>query len=164
MSSSKKTTTQSKSTRKVQVTRTVTKTGPDGKVVTETFTDYKEINDDSDASGFGSGFDSKFSSFPDFDSSFKSSNSKALQPSSTSSFQKSNPSTKSSSSSSSSSEDEDDFEEDALKKHNEYRQKHGCAPLKLDKKVIFLSSIILFCFPFTFLGKLNIFHYRQWQL
>ena len=29
MSSSKKTTTQSKSTRKVQVTRTVTKTGPD---------------------------------------------------------------------------------------------------------------------------------------
>ena len=106
-----------------------------GKVVTETFTDYKEINDDSDASGFGSGFDSKFSSFPDFDSSFKTSSSKALQSSSTSPFKKSNLSTKSSSSSSSSSEDEDDFEEDALKKHNEYRQKHGCPPLKLDKKV-----------------------------
>ena len=119
-----------------------------GKVVTETFTDCKEINDDSDASGFGSGFDSKFSSFPDFDSSFKSSNSKALQPSSTSSFQKSNPSTKSSSSSSSSSEDEEEFEEDALKKHNEYRQKHGCAPLKLDKKVklIFFIDNIGFTF------------------
>ena len=112
-----------------------------GKVVTETFTDYKEINDDSDASGFGSGFDSKFSSFPDFDSSFKSSSSKALQPSSTSSFQKSNPSTKSSSSSSSSSEDEDEFEEDALKKHNEFRQKHGCSPLKLDKKVRFIFNV-----------------------
>jgi len=107
----------------------------EGKVVTETFTDFKEINDDSDASGFGSGFDSKFSSFPDFDSSFKTSSSKALQSSSTSPFKKSNLSTKSSSSSSSSSEDEDDFEEDALKKHNEYRQKHGCPPLKLDKKL-----------------------------
>ena len=26
-------------------------------------------------------------------------------------------------------------EEDALKKHNEYRRRHGCSPLKLDKKV-----------------------------
>ena len=106
--------------------------------MTETFTDYKEINDDADSSGFGSAFDSKFSSFPDFDSSFKTSSSRALQTSSTSPSKKSNLSTKSSSSSSSSSEDEDDFEEEALKKHNEYRKKHGCPPLKLDKKVVFI--------------------------
>ena len=107
-----------------------------GKVVTETHTDYKEINDDSNSDGFGSGLDSRFSSIPQLDSKFKSSPSKFEQPKSKSPFQKSSVSTKSSSSSSS-EDDDDSFEEDALKKHNECRKKHGCPPLKLDKKVLF---------------------------
>jgi len=106
----------------------------EGKVVTETHTEYKEISDDSDFSGFGSGLESKFSSIPQLDSGFKASSSRlASSPSTKSSFPKSNLSSKSSKSSS--SEDEDDFEEDALKKHNEYRRRHGCSPLKLDKKL-----------------------------
>jgi len=106
----------------------------EGKVVTETYTDYKEINDDANSDGFGSGLDSRFSSIPQLDSRLKSSSSKFELPTSKSPFPKSSVSTKSSSSSS--SEDEDDsFEEDALKKHNEYRRKHGCPPLKLDKKL-----------------------------
>lgn len=89
-------------------------------MVTETTTEYKEATDDSGFSDFGSGFptNSFSSGFPQLQKA------------------------KESSSSSSSSEDEDEetgrakFEEEALKAHNEYRAKHGVAPLKLDKKVV----------------------------
>ena len=165
MSSSQKTT---KSTRKVQVTKTITKTGPDvsmqnleytisiyyllilraflilyiydfdilqGKVTTETHTDYKEINDDSDDfAGFGSELDSQFDSISPHRSSDSSTSSKLLLPSTLSVLPKSNTSTKPSSSSS--GDDDENFEEDALNKHNEYRRNHGCQPLKLDKKVL----------------------------
>jgi len=107
----------------------------EGKVVTETFTDYKEITDDSSSPGFGSGLESRFSSIPQLDSGFKSSHSKTTLPTSTSTFPKRNVSTKSSSSSSSSEDEDNSFEDDALKKHNDYRKKHGCTPLKLDKKL-----------------------------
>ena len=167
MSSSQKTTTQTKSTRKVKVTKTITKTGPDvsmqnleyvisvyylilqaflilykydfdilqGKVTTETHTDYKEINDDSDDfSGLGSELDSRFDSISPHRSCDSSTSSKLLLPSTLSVLPKSNTSTKPSSSSS--GDDDENFEEDALNKHNEYRRNHGCQPLKLDKKVL----------------------------
>ena len=101
-------------------------------MVTETSTEYKEVKDDADFTGFGSGLDSKFNSIPQRDSSFKPSSSQFALPSK-STFPESSISTKSPSSS---DDDEGDtFEEDALKKHNEYRRKHGCSSLKLDKKV-----------------------------
>ena len=59
-------------------------------------------------------------------------------------------------SSSSSSEDEDDleaatikFQKEALDSHNQCREKHGVAPLKIDKKVRFclcFSVFIVCCF------------------
>lgn len=94
-----------------------------GKVVTETSTEYKEVADDSDFTGFGSGLDSKFNSIPQRDSNFKDSSSQFALP------------CISTKSSSSSDDEGDTFEEDALKKHNEYRKKHGCPPLKMDKKL-----------------------------
>lgn len=103
----------------------------EGKVVTETSTEYKEVTDDSDFTDFGSGLDSKFNSIPQRDSSFKTSSSQFALPSK-STFPESSISTKSSSSS---DDDGETFEEDALKKHNEYRTKHGCPPLKMDKKL-----------------------------
>lgn len=92
-----------------------------GKVVTETTTEYKEA-----ATGDDSGFS-------DFGPSFTSSSSP---------FQLKRE-TKEPESSSSSSEDEDyesesakaKFQIEGLDSHNKYRQKHGVAPLKLDKRL-----------------------------
>ena len=54
-------------------------------------------------------------------------------------------------SSSSSSEDEDDleaatikFQKEALDSHNQCREKHGVAPLKIDKKVRFCLCFSVF--------------------
>ena len=106
-----------------------------GKVTTETHTEYKEINDDSDDfGGFGSELGSRFDSVSLPRSSDSSSSSKLLRPSTQSVLPKSNTSTKPSSSSS--GDDDENFEEAALNKHNEYRRNHGCQPLKLDKKVL----------------------------
>ena len=92
-----------------------------GRVVTETTTEYKEATDDS---GFSDLVGS--SNFP--------------QISSNSSFGdavvQSKPSAESSESSSDEEEDnEEKFQEEALKAHNDYRAKHGVELLKLDKKV-----------------------------
>ena len=92
-----------------------------GRVVTETTTEYKEATDDS---GFSDLVGS--SNFP--------------QISSNSSFGdavvQSKPSAESSESSSDEEEDnEDKFQDEALKAHNDYRAKHGVELLKLDKKV-----------------------------
>lgn len=104
----------------------------EGKVVTETSTEYKEVTDDSDFTGFGSGLDGKFKSISKSESSPKTSFTQFALPSKS----KSPGSSVSRKSSSSSSDDDDDkFEEVALKKHNEYRKKHGCSSLKLDKKL-----------------------------
>ncbi len=89
-----------------------------GKVVTETTTEYKEATDDSGFSDFGLNAAQQFPGFQ-----LKS----EVKPAE--------------SSSSSSSEDEDEdkaeakFQEEALKAHNEFRANHGVTPLKLDKKV-----------------------------
>jgi len=94
-----------------------------GKVVTETTTEYKEAatGDDSGFSDFGQGFSTSSSGGPFHSKS-------EIKPPE--------------SSSSSSSEDEDDleaaaikFQKEALDSHNQYRQKHGVAPLKIDKKL-----------------------------
>ena len=93
-----------------------------GRVITETTTEYQEIDDDSNFEG------------PTLTSSI------------TSGFFETKPTTtepkksvrKESSSSSSDDDKEtsaDDFEKEALKLHNEYRKKHGSPPLKLCKKV-----------------------------
>ena len=92
-----------------------------GRVVTETTTEYKEATDDS---GFSDLVGS--SNFP--------------QISSNSSFGdavvQSKPSAESSESSSDEEEDnEEKFQDEALKAHNDYRAKHGVELLKLDKKV-----------------------------
>lgn len=97
-----------------------------GKVVTETTTEYKEATDDSGFSDFNNA--GQFQSFSTTSGSLggpagfplKSSEAKAAD---------------SSSSSSSEDESEDKFEEAALEAHNEYRKKHGVAALKLDKKL-----------------------------
>ena len=105
-----------------------------GKVTTETHTDYKEINDDSDDfSGLGSELDSRFDSIPLPRSIDSSTSSNLLLPSTKSVSKTSNTSTKPSSSPS--SDNDENFEEEALSKHNEYRRTHGCQPLKLDQKV-----------------------------
>jgi uncharacterized protein YkwD len=97
-----------------------------GKVVTETTTEYKEITDDSDFGNFGS----SSSGFPDSDPKWKEV--KRIE------------ADRKSGSASSSSEDEseDNFEEESLKAHNLYRAKHGVQPLKLDKKVNKNNSLI----------------------
>jgi len=92
-----------------------------GRVVTETTTEYKEATDDS---GFSDLVGS--SNFP--------------QISSNSSFGdavvQSKPSAESSESSSDEEEDnEEKFQDEALKAHNDYRAKHGVELLKLDKKL-----------------------------
>ena len=111
-----------------------------GKVTTETHTDYKEINDDSDDfSGLGSELDSRFDSISLPRSIDSSTSSKLLLPSTESVLETSNTRTKPSSSPS--SDNDENFEEEALNKHNEYRRTHGCQPLKLDQKV-FLDNII----------------------
>ena len=92
-----------------------------GKVVTETTTEYKEVTDDSDFGNFGSS--SGFSS-PGADQ-FKRIESTG----------KASPKSGSKSSSSSEDESEDKFEEESLKAHNNYRANHGVGPLKLDRKV-----------------------------
>ena len=99
-----------------------------GKVVTETTTEYKEA---------ATGDDSGFSDFGG--PSFSSSKSGPFQ-------LKGSETKPSESSSSSSSEDEEEsekkFEKDALESHNNYRKLHGVAPLKLDKKVIIIIGIV----------------------
>jgi len=106
----------------------------EGKVTTETHTDYKEINDDSDDfSGLGSELDSRFDSIPLPRSIDSSTSSNLLLPSTKSVLKTSNTSTKPSSSPS--SDNDENFEEEALSKHNEYRKTHGCQPLKLDQKL-----------------------------
>ena len=98
-----------------------------GKVVTETTTEYKEAatGDDSGFSDFGG---PSFSSSKSSPFQLKGSETKPHE-----------------SSTSSSSEDEEDsetatlkFQNDALESHNNYRKLHGVAPLKLDKTVIFI--------------------------
>jgi len=87
-----------------------------GKVVTETTTEYKEATDDSSdfADQFGKVAAATGLEFPGMQQTVASS---------------------------SSSEDEAEehaeakFQDQALKTHNEYRAKHGVAPLKLDKKL-----------------------------
>jgi len=115
------TTKATKAIRRVKVTKTTQKTLPDGRVVTETTTEYKEATDDS---GFSDLVGS--SNFP--------------QISSNSSFGdavvQSKPSAESSESSSDEEEDnEEKFQDEALKAHNDYRAKHGVELLKLDKKL-----------------------------
>jgi len=98
-----------------------------GKVVTETTTEYKEVTDDSDFAGFDtSAFPGLTTTttttsggLPNFD--FKNQGGATVA--------------NASSDSSSDDEDEDKFQEEALKAHNDYRQKHGVPPLKLDKKL-----------------------------
>ena len=94
--------------------------------MTETTTEYKEVTDDSDFAGFDtSAFPGLTTTtttsggLPNFD--FKNQGAAAVA--------------NASSDSSSDDEDEDKFQEEALKAHNDYRQKHGVPPLKLDKKV-----------------------------
>ena len=90
--------------------------------MTETTTEYKEVTDDSDFAGFDtSAFPGLQSTNPNFEQLKVSENAS------------------SDSSSDSDDENEDKFQEEALKSHNDYRQKHGVPPLKLDKKVRFLS-------------------------
>ena len=89
-----------------------------GRVVTETTTEYKEVTDDSGFENFGAN-----SNFPQLSSS---------------GFGETSASTKVESSESSSDEEEDSeekFQKEALKVHNDYRAKHGVEDLKLDKKV-----------------------------
>ncbi len=95
--------------------------------MTETTTEYKEVTDDSDFAGFDtSAFPGLTTTttttsggLPNFD--FKNQGGATVA--------------NASSDSSSDDEDEDKFQEEALKAHNDYRQKHGVPPLKLDKKV-----------------------------
>ena len=103
-----------------------------GKVVTETTTEYKEAatGDDSGFSDFGN--PSSFSTSSSSSGPFRNLKSDIKPPES----------------SSSSSEDEEDpeaakikFQKEALDSHNQCREKHGVAPLKIDKKVRFC-----FCF------------------
>jgi len=88
-----------------------------GKVVTETTTEYKEVTDDSD-------FADKFGN---------------AAAAGGLGFQRGNEAAMVTSSSSSEDENEENaeakFQDQALKAHNEYRDKHGVAPLKLDKKL-----------------------------
>ena len=109
-------------------------------MVTETSTEYKELTDDSEQSGFGSDLHNKLRSIPLQLEGYQDSapqpfpQSKTLFPESTSISTKS---------SFSDSDDTDgSFEEDALRKHNEYRAKHGCPPLKLDEKVNHRSLLV----------------------
>merc|ERR1712129_499581 len=97
-----------------------------GKVVTETTTEYKEAatGDDSDFSDFGN------------PSSFSTSSSSSGH------FRNLKGDIKPPESSSSSSEDEDHleaatikFQKEALDSLNQCREKHGVAPLKIDKKL-----------------------------
>jgi len=97
-----------------------------GKVVTETTTEYKEAatGDDSGFSDFGN--PSSFSTSSSSSGPFRNLKSDIKPPES----------------SSSSSEDEDDleaakikFQKEALDSHNQCREKHGVAPLKIDKKL-----------------------------
>ena len=94
-----------------------------GRVVTETTTEYKEVTDDSGG----------FSDFPQLSSA-----------NSAASGQQTLLKAESSAESSSADEDEDSakkfekeekFQKEALKAHNDYRAKHGVEDLKLDKKV-----------------------------
>ena len=85
--------------------------------MTETTTEYKEVTDDSD-------FADKFGN---------------AAAAGGLGFQRGNEAAMVTSSSSSEDENEENaeakFQDQALKAHNEYRDKHGVAPLKLDKKV-----------------------------
>ena len=110
-----------------------------GKVVTETTTEYKEAatGDDSGFSDFGN--PSSFSTSSSSSGPFRNLKSDIKPPES----------------SSSSSEDEDDleaatikFQKEALDSHNQCREKHGVAPLKIDKKVrfVFVSPCLVFKF------------------
>ena len=97
--------------------------------MTETTTEYKEVTDDSDFAGFDT------SAFPGL-STTTTSTSGLPNFGSTATVTNA-----SSDSSSSDDEDEGKFQEEALKSHNDYRQKHGVPPLKLDKKVRLKSLI-----------------------
>ena len=104
-------------------------------MVTETSTEYKEVTDDSDFADFGSGLDGRFSTISNDGSDIKKLSTQFPVPAKTTLLSHK---IGSKSSPPSSSDDENDtFEEDVLKKHNEYRNKHGCMPLKIDKKVSF---------------------------
>merc|ERR1711936_1023637 len=112
------TTKATKAIRRVKVTKTTQKTLPDGRVVTETTTEYKEATDDS---GFSDLVGS--SNFPQI--SGNSSFGDAVV--------QSKPAAESSESSSDEEEDEEKFEEEALKAHNDCRAKHGVELLKWEK-------------------------------
>jgi len=88
-----------------------------GKVVTETTTEFREVTDDSDFGNFGTSTGApKLETRPE--------------------VKKIGPAAKTESSSSSSEdESEDQFAEEALKAHNMYRARHNVGPLKLDKKL-----------------------------
>lgn len=94
-----------------------------GSVVSETTTEYKEINDDSDFANFGTGgsvgeLSAQFPSLANFGAAPTKKTEAA-----------------SSSSSSDEEEDESKFAEEALKVHNQFRDKHGVKPLKMDKEL-----------------------------
>jgi len=105
----------------------------EGKVVTETSTEYKEVTDDSDFADVGSGLDGRLSRISNGGSDIKRLPTqipvhvKTILPSQGIGSKSSSPS--------SSDDESSTFEEDVLKKHNEYRKKHGCLPLKIDKKL-----------------------------
>jgi len=132
-------TTTAKSTRKVQVTKTVQKTLPDGRVVTETFTEYKEVNDDSGFSGFGDQPKLTSTTLTSDSATLKSlespKKSKSKSGSPSSSDDESAKAKKEKSSKKSSSSKGGEFAQQALDSHNAYRAKHGVAPLKLSKKL-----------------------------
>jgi len=126
-----------KSSRIMTVTKTVTRTGPDGKTVTETVTEEKIVNDDDNSeltelspkfqlTGFAEKFEKDFEKFGK--GRFNKEESKD------------NKDEGDATSSSSSSDDDDDQEfnkvqRQALDCHNSYREKHGVKKLKLSKKL-----------------------------
>jgi len=133
-SSSFTSTSRKSSTQKMMVTKTVTKTGPDGKTVTETFTEEREVNDDGIFQNMQpklklSAFDGAFGKDGNNGNAWREVTDKDKQ------------ADESSSSSSSSSEDEDDDQEfsklqrEGLEANNKMREKHGVKPLKLTKKL-----------------------------
>merc|ERR1711970_668443 len=127
-----------KSSRMMTVTKTVTRTGPDGKTVTETVTEEKIVNDDDEFTDLSPqfqlrGFGDKFDKFDKFDKNNElnknvNKNDKTVN----------NKDDDTSSSSSSEEEEDQEFTKhqlEALQCHNKYREKHGVNKLKLSKKI-----------------------------
>ena len=116
-------------------------------MVTETFTEYKEVNDEGDFAGFGtSAGDAALADarmFLHHDKNYEQdllNKTNKNKPENKASIKaRLGPEFKAESSSASSSDEEEareEFAEDALKSHNAYRKRHGVKSLKMSKKVI----------------------------